>query len=206
MMTPNDKPTVLIADDHPIFRQGVRDIIDSDGRWQVIAEAANGEEALEKYQQHAPEVLILDIAMGCVSGLDVAAHVLSDNPAAQCIIMTMYHDEIFRQQACKIGVVGYLLKENASKDLLNCLVHAAEQAGHALLTTETTLDVVDAKKILTRKEKQVLTAIAALQTNSQIADSLSISIRTVENHRSNIAKKLKLRGRNALLHFALAHF
>lgn len=207
MPTSRHIPTVLIADDHPIFRQGARDIIENDGRWRVVAEAANGDEALEKYHQYHPDVLILDISMGRTSGLDVAARVLADNPAAQCVMMTMYHDDIFRQQALKLGVVGYLLKENASEDLLNCLANASKAAGIALQSPpETPPDAADTLALLTQKEQQVLTAVAALQTNSQIAESLGISIRTVENHRSNIAKKLKLRGRNALLHFALAHF
>lgn len=201
-----DKPSILIADDHPIFRQGVRDIIETDGRWHVIAEAINGQEALAKYQQCHPDIVILDMSMGEISGLDVAAEICAENSPTRCIILTMYHDEIFRQQAEKTGVAGYLLKEHTSEALLDCLTEVAHHAGFRLKECHPSEDTMVVLQQLSAKEQQILRAVATLKTNTQIAQEFAISVRTVENHRSNIAKKLSLRGRNAVLHFALKHF
>ncbi len=201
--------TVIIADDHPIFRQGLRDVIDRTGQWQVIAEAESGKTAVEHYLSYTPDVIILDITMGKMNGFIAAEKILHHDPAARCVMMTMYREVAFCQRALSIGVLGYLLKDDASGEIIKCLnqVILGERfisnslESNCLLPENT--NIAKPELVLSDAELRILTGIAELKTNQEIARELKLSVRTVQNHRQNISSKLNLGGRQVLLQFAV---
>lgn len=210
MNTPCKK--VIIADDHPIFRKGLREIIEAHSNYIVIAEAESGTSAWQHYQAYQPDIVILDISMGEVNGLEVAEKILTDNKHAKCIIMTMYKDDVFCKRALSIGVKGYLLKDDVSDAIINCLnavmvgkLFISESLGDVSQYQNNRFHLIEEnpEMILSDKELVILQAIAELKTNKEIARERHISHRTVQNHRQNISSKLNLSGRNALLQFAI---
>lgn len=204
------KQHVVIADDHPIFRKGLRDVIDSTSQWQVIAEAESGKTAIEYYFAYTPAVIILDISMGESNGFDAAQKILQLDPKARCVMMTMYREASFCQRALSIGAKGYLLKEDSINDIVTCLEHVVQgkQFISSSLNTTACLSqeskvIIIPEQVLSDTEMKILTAIAELKTNKVIATEFNISVRTVQNHRQNICNKLNLSGRQALLQFAV---
>ncbi len=201
--------TVIIADDHPIFRKGLREVIDSTGQWQVIAEAETGKTAVEHYLRYTPNVIILDIAMGKMNGFTAAEKILQHDPAARCVMMTMFREVAFCQRAMSIGVLGYLLKDDASGEIVKCLnqVVLGEQFFSDSLDSNCLppqkKDIAKPELVLSDAELRILTGIAELKTNQEIAKDLNLSVRTVQNHRQNISSKLNLGGRQVLLQFAV---
>lgn len=207
--------TVIIADDHPIFRKGLREIIEIHPNYVVIAEAESGITAWQHCQTYQPDIVILDISMGEVNGLEVAEKMLADNKHAKCIIMTMYNDDVFCKRALSIGVKGYLLKDDVSDAIISCLDAVAsgktfisENMGDIEQYRSQPYDLMDVRpeNVLSNKELIILQAIAELKTNKEIAREQHISHRTVQNHRQNISSKLNLSGRQALLQFAIKWF
>lgn len=203
-----DQATVIIADDHPIFRKGLREVIDSTEHWQVIAEAETGETAVEYYRRYTPEIIVLDIAMGEMNGFQAAKKILRHDANARCVMMTMYREAAFCQQALAIGVRGYLLKDDASGDIVTCLeqvMQGKQFLSNSLgeLPPPSTQAIAQPEAVLSDTELRVLTAIAELKTNREIAATFDISVRTVQNHRQNISNKLNLSGRQVLLQFAV---
>jgi len=208
--------TVVIADDHPVFRRGLRLIIQSDERINIIAEADNGREALELIQSAKPDVAVLDVNMPEMTGFDVARELRKSNLATQFIFLTMHKDEAMFNTAMDLGVKGYLLKESAIEDIAAGIkaVAAGENFISAELATflfnrsRRNATFIAAKPTindLTTTERRVLKMIADDQTSRAIADQLSISVRTVERHRQNICDKLEIHGSNALMKFAFAN-
>lgn len=200
---------VIIADDHPIFRKGLREVIDSTGQWQVIAEAESGKTVVEHYINYAPDVVILDISMGQVNGFEAAKKILHHDPNARCVMMTMYRETAFCQRALAIGVRGYLLKDDASDDIVSCLnsviqgeIFISNSLGENVYLPEKD-NTAKPELVLSETEMRILTAIAELKTNKEIAAEFDISVRTVQNHRHNINSKLNLSGRQVLLQFAV---
>lgn len=206
---------VIIADDHPIFRKGLREIIAAHPNYTVIAEAEAGITVWQHYQTYKPDIVVLDISMGEVNGLKVAENILSENRQAKCIIMTMYNDGVFCKRALALGVKGYLLKDDVSDAIITCLdavvagkTFISESLGDIEQYRSKPHDYIDTppEQVLSDKELVILQAIAELKTNKEIARELYISHRTVQNHRQNISSKLYLSGRQALLQFAIKWF
>jgi len=207
---------MLIVDDHPAFRQGVRQVLASEPKFQVVAEANNGLDGLRLVQTSKVEVLILDISLPCINGLEVARRLLASRSPVKVIILTMHDDEAFFNTAMNLEVKGYLLKENAVSEIVNCLKTVA--AGNYYLTPSMSacllkrrrrLDTLEASKptmkSLTTAEGRILRRIADHRTSKEIAKEFGISHRTVEAHRTNICAKLNLRGSHRLMQFALEH-
>lgn len=201
---------VVIADDHPVFRKGLTDIINSTQQWHVIAEAENGKTAVEYYLIYTPDVIILDISMGKTSGFDAAKKILQLDPGARCVMMTMYREASFCQRALSIGVKGYLLKEDSVSDIITCLEHVMQDElfisnglNKAYCLPQANEVIATPELVLSDTELRILTAIAELKTNKEIAAEFNISLRTVQNHRQNISSKLNLSGRQVLLQFAV---
>lgn len=206
--------TVLIADDHPVFRGGLRQIIDRDADLRVLAEAADGEEALRSIRDLAPAVAVLDVDMPRMDGLEVARSVRAEGLATAIVILTMFREEKFFNAALDIGVKGYILKDSAAADILTCIHRVA--AGENFISPVLSTYLVNRAggvsalreqnpglQSVTPAELQVLKLIASGKTSKQIADALFVSPRTIEHHRSSISAKLDLRGGNALLQFAI---
>ncbi len=210
----SDKISLIIADDHPIVRQGLRQTIEKDKKLAVVAEAGNGEEAVAFIKEHQPQIAILDIDMPVMNGFDVARWIREKKSPTEIIFLTMHSDEDIFNEAIDLGAKGFVLKDSALMDIVECIKTVARSehyTSHALTSflinrskraiqmTENQPSIND----LTSAERRVLKMIAENLTTNEIATKLFISSRTVEKHRSNISQKLNLQGSNSLLKFAL---
>jgi len=211
-----NKLSIVIADDHPVFRHGLRQIIEADPRFEVVGEESDGLTALETIQTHRPAIAILDIGMPKLDGLALAHHLQEEGPPVKIIFVTMYREEKLFKKALEAGVKGYVLKDSAVTDIISCLnaVAAGQNYTSPELTTYLMNRVreVETESIrrsglegLTDSELRVLSLIANCKINKEIAQALFISPRTVETHRNNICKKLGVHGSHALMKFALEH-
>lgn len=205
---------VLIVDDHPLFRQGLRQVIVADSRFELIAEAGDGVTALQLIQEKKPDVAALDVNLPGLSGLEIARKLQDKRLATRIIILTMYKEEETFNRAMDLGVTGFVLKENAVEDILNGIAAVAKGEHYLspsisgyLVRRRSRAEALAAKKPgledLTKAELRILKLIAEKKTSRQIAAELFVSPRTVEAHRANISTKLKLHGSHSLLHFAL---
>lgn len=214
ILPPTVLTTVLIADDHPVFRRGLRMIISSDARFQVLEEAADGAQALARIRELQPSIAVLDVNMPQQNGIEVARAIQQHNLPTRVVFLTMQHDEATFNTALDLGADGFLLKESAVEEILTCLNAVA--AGGKFVSPQLSAFLVNrgsrtralqeqkpALADLTSAEMRVLRLIANQKTTREIAELLFISPRTVERHRENICAKLELRGSNALLKFAL---
>jgi DNA-binding NarL/FixJ family response regulator len=206
----DEKIKILIADDHPIFRLGLREIVESDPMFEVVAEAENGEQALQLLQQSIAEIAILDLNMPLLDGLAVVRHLKKTGSPVKIIILSLYKDEKMLNLVFDLGICGYVLKEDAVEEIIDCIKAVAQNQNYISpslyefffkrIIGKARLSKLD---LLTSTEKLILYMISEYKTNKEIAEELSISIRTVENHRFKIAAKLKLKGKNALIKFAI---
>ena len=209
-----NKISVLIVDDHPILRSGLRHLIEADEGCTVIGETGDGESALAVIEQRKPDVALMDIAMPKMSGLQAAKIAQERGLRTKIAILTMNADEIIFNEAMDSGVLGYVMKENASGEILNSVKTVARGEYYispsisGILVKrrqkmDSALKSIPGLADLTPSEMRILKLIAGSKTSKEIAYDLCISAKTVENHRTNIAKKLQLSGNNALLRFAL---
>jgi DNA-binding NarL/FixJ family response regulator len=206
--------TIIIADDHPVFREGLRNIISRHDDLQIIDEASDGEKALKVIREKQPDVAILDIDMPRMNGLEIAREARLDGLAVKIIILTMYREEDIFNRAMDFGISGYVLKESAVTDIIDSIRYAARGeyyvspvlSGFLLKRSHITRKFTGKHPQLdelTSTERRILNMIALMKTSKQIADELCVSHRTIENHRMNICNKLNLHGSHALLKFAL---
>src|SRR3990167_3762438 len=189
---------ILIADDHPIVRHGIRNAIEAEIEFEVIAEANNGEEVIEKIQKYQPDILLLDLKMPQLGGLKVIPRVKKISPRTEIIVFTMYDDPPYIYESIRNGASGYLLKNISSEELIKAL--KAIREGKSYLQAEVTRSVLkklvlEAKiekdhAMLTGKEIEILQLAADGYINKQIAAKLYISEETVKTHLKNISQKL----------------
>jgi DNA-binding NarL/FixJ family response regulator len=215
-MRPTRPITVLIADDHPIFRRGLCDIIAADSSLRLVGEAADGEQAWQLIQKLQPAVAVLDIHMPKRSGIQLGQLLSRQRLGVELIILTMDAEEALLNEALNLGVKGYLLKETAVTDLLQAIHQVAVGDSYispalsgALLRRNADRDALQEQKLglaaLTPTERQILKLIAEDRTSKEIAELLHCSVRTVETHRQNVSHKLELSGSHSLLRFAFDH-
>jgi len=208
--------TVLIADDHPIFRRGLCEIIAADPTLRLAGEASDGEHAWRLIRELQPRVAVLDIYMPEQSGLKIAQRLSIQCIPVELIILTMDSEEGLLHEALSLGIRGYLLKESAASDLIEAIHRVAGGGSYisptlsgALVRRNTQREALRARKPgldkLTSTERQILELIAADRTSKEIAETLRCSARTVETHRQNISHKLDLTGTHSLLRFAFDH-
>lgn len=206
--------TIIVADDHPIFRQGLMQIIEKEFGFRVIAEAEDGATALELIKTHKPMVALLDLDMPEMDGFSVARRIGEMNLPVKIIILTMHKDELHFNQAIDLGVNGYVIKDGAVYEVVNCIktvVRDGEYFSPAvssfLLKRSRRAESQKQSSLgdLTPTERRVLFLLAELKTTKEIAAELCISPRTVDNHRAHICSKLDLQGSHALVKFALQH-
>jgi DNA-binding NarL/FixJ family response regulator len=208
--------TIIIADDHPIVRQGLRQTIEKEETFKIVAEAENGKIALEAINKFQPNIAILDVDMPEMDGFSVAKIVRENCPNTEFIFLTIHNDEVMFNEAIDLGAKGYVLKQSALEDIIDCIKIVAKNqfCVSPSLTTflinrqRRSLNLTEEKpsiKNLTRSEKRILQMIADEKSTKEIADELFISPTTVEKHRANICRKLDLKGGYALLKFALTH-
>ena len=203
-MTDLNITTLLIADDHPIFRLGIREAINASDRYNVVAEAKDGVEAIEKIKLYQPDIALLDISMPEMGGLDVLVKSLSWADVPKFIILTMYDDKVYLEKALEYGALGYILKDNAEEEVISCLNMVAINKPYITPSITQQHQNTDSKReSLSSTEKKVLMLVSDHKTNAEIAELLSASIRTIENHRAHICKKLDLHGPHALTRYVL---
>lgn len=208
---------IVIADDHPIVRQGLRQTVEREEGLKVVGEAADGLTALALIRSLAPAVAILDIDMPKLDGFGVARTVREQELSVEIIFLTVHAEEDFFKAALELGARGYVLKDSAVTDIVAAIraVLAGQYYSSPALTTYLVKGTGSARRqaqddesplsSLTSTERRVLSLIAEYRTSKEIAAELFISPRTVETHRANICNKLNLRGNHALMKFALAH-
>lgn len=208
------KTKVLIADDHVIVREGVRMILAKERDIEVVGEAGDGEEALQLVESARPDVVIMDISMPGMSGIEATQKVRERHPKVSVLALTMHEDESYVFQLLRAGAAGYVLKRAAAQDLVQAVRAAAR--GEAFLYPSVARKVVEdyLKRVeagedrerydgLTEREKEILTLIAQGLSNQQIAEKLYISIKTVQTHRAHILEKLGLHDRTELVRYAI---
>ncbi|MBA3601412.1 MAG: response regulator transcription factor [Acidobacteria bacterium] len=212
----SDEIKTLIVDDHPIFRKGLRQVIESDARLKVIGEAENGISALELIENLKPDVVVADVNMPQMGGLELARKIREKNLPVALVFLTMHKDETMFNAAMDAGVSGYVLKDNAVTDITDCIKavasgrHYITPALSDYLFNRSRKNIVfneqtDGLNSLTKTERRILRLIAEDKTSREIGELLFIHPRTVDNHRTNISRKLNLHGSHALLRFALKH-
>ena len=207
---------ILIADDHPIFRHGLRQLIEKAPGLKVVAEADDGDSALDLIRQHRPEIAVLDLDMPVRDGFAVLRAVREQQVPTEVVFLTMHKDEMHFNEALNLGAKGYVLKDSAAADVVNCIKAVA--AGQNYLSPSLSTYLInrgrratalnDGKRgvsDLTPTERRVLGLLSDLKTSKEIANELGVSVRTIDNHRANICAKLDLRGSHALVKFALEH-
>ncbi len=208
--------TVLIADDHPIFRRGLHEVIAAEPRFRLVAHVEDGEAAWDSIQRHVPQVAVLDVDMPRKDGLAVARAVKEARLAVAIVLLTMHRNERLFNTALDLGVEGFVLKDSAMTEIVSAITTTA--GGRRYITPLLTEFLLHRRRagvpgkidgdpqlaLLTDGERRVLALVAEHKTSREIATELFISVRTVDRHRANIVTKLELRGAHALLQFALA--
>jgi len=210
------KIRVLLADDHNVVRQGLRALLEAEQDIEVIGEAENGREAAQLAKRHLPDVVVLDVAMPVLNGLEAMREIARDVPSAKVLILSSYSDDEYVQQLTEAGAAGYLAKQTAAHDLLEAIREAHK--GNAFFSASISKRILEQchdafvrggsvrkrTNRLTSREAEVLRLIAEGQANKQIASELSISIKTVEKHRQQVMNKLNVHGVAGLTRHAIA--
>ncbi|HOX58859.1 MAG TPA: response regulator transcription factor [Candidatus Paceibacterota bacterium] len=207
------KTRVLLADDHEVVRDGLRLLIDSQRDMRVVGEAADGKEAIEKACELKPDVVVMDLSMPKLNGLQATERLKAEQPSVKVVALTVHEDASYLLQLCKAGAVGYVLKRSAGDDLIRAIRAVAGGAlhfdptvankalrGHAREPSgKNGLPAAD----LSEREREVLILLAWGYSNKEIAGNLGLSIKTVETYRVRIGEKLGLRSRTEMVQYAL---
>lgn len=204
----NNSPSIFLADDHSMFRQGLRSLLVKEG-FKVVGEASNGHDAVRMVRKLRPELVILDIGMYMLNGIDAAREIAKRVPEARVILLTMFEDDAYVLESLKAGIRGYVLKSQAATDLVNAIDEVIR--GAIYLSPGISETVIAAYisnqnyqiEILTDRERQVLQLIAEGNSSKKIAAVLDLSAKTVESHRSRIMQKLDIHDTAGLVRYAI---
>jgi two-component system response regulator NreC len=205
---------ILLGDDHTIVRQGLRKILEDQPEWEVIAEAADGREAVRQALALNPDVAVLDIGMPLLSGIEATRQILRRLPDLGILILSMHSDEAFITPALQAGARGYLLKDSADTDLIRGVTAvAAGKSFFSPIAAKVMLDdylrqlakkgIVDRYEALSEREREVFQLVAEGRSNKEVADLLAISVATVETHRAHILQKLDVHSTAELVLYAV---
>ena len=207
--------SIVIADDHPMFRHGLKQVIETQPNWVVVGEAGDGLQALDLIRTHRPSIALLDISMPGRTGFEVAEVVSKQHEKVAIIFLTAYRNEEFYKRSLELNAQGYVLKDSAVTDIVSAITsvssgeHFMSPAFTSYLVKSTTSRKERAESVgtdaLSASELRVLEMIAEYKTTQEIARELCISPRTVGTHRTNICQKVGLHGRHGLMKFALEH-
>jgi two-component system, NarL family, response regulator NreC len=205
---------LLLGDDHTLFRQGLRRLLDDRPDWEVVAEADNGRSAVRKALDLLPDVAVLDIGMPVLNGIDATRQIVKRAPTVRVLILSMYSDESYVTRALNVGAAGYLLKDSAGKDLIRAIA-AVSQGGAYFspaisrimmddyLRRAANAGVTDRYDTLSDREREIFQLVAEGRSNKEVAEDLSISTATVETHRARILQKLDVHNTAELVLYAV---
>ena len=205
---------ILLADDHTIMRSGLRLLLERYPDLRVIAEAANGREALQLAEEHRPDIAVMDVGMPHLNGLEAARQIVAKAPETRVIILSMHSDESYVVRALKAGARGYLLKDSAEADLVDAIKAVrngktffspaiAEVLNRDYMSKLERQGVEDSYELLTTREREILQLIAEGRGNKEVAAMLHLSLHTVDTHRGNIMEKLNLHSVPELILYAV---
>lgn len=208
------KIRVLICDDHTILREGIRLLLNAQPDIEVIGEASDGHDAVAQARALKPDVILMDIAMPLLNGLEATRQIRRDDPNARVLVLTMYESDEYVAQMLEAGATGYVLKKVAGSELVYAIraVHQGEAFLYPSITKRLVEDYLrrvelgqerTSLDVLTDREREILQLIAEGHTNKEIADLLSLSIRTVQNHRAHLMQKLGIHDRGDLIKYAI---
>jgi len=206
---------LLVADDHDVVRAGMKSLLEEEPGWEVVAEAGNGREAVERVEEFKPDVAILDVTMPELNGLEAARHIRRKCPETEVLILTVHETEQVAQQVLETGAKGYILKSDAGKELVAAVKNVSNHLKY--VTTRVARMVPDAKlkegmqaidaddigTRLTPREREIVQLLAEGKSNKEAAAVLDISVKTVETHRTNIMRKLRFHSIGELVRYAV---
>jgi DNA-binding NarL/FixJ family response regulator len=197
---------LLLVDDHPLVRDGLRARLGSLPRFEVVGEAGDAEEARQQVAATQPQVVLADVGMKDVNGIDMTARLLAEHPNLKVLMLSMYDNPEYVQRALQAGARGYVLKDAPASEIVAAIDAVA--AGGTFLSPEVSRRLFRnqaPKPVLSARESQILVALGKGWSSKQIARELSLSVRTVEAHRQNIKRKLELDGQAELIKYAVEH-
>jgi DNA-binding NarL/FixJ family response regulator len=205
---------ILIVDDHAVVRRGVRSLLESQPGWEISGEATTGREAVDLAKRLQPDVVIMDLSLPELNGLDATRQILKDSPRSEILVLTMHHSEELARDVLRAGARGYVLKSDADQSLI-----AAVESLHQhkpFLTSRVTEFVLDdymrrtdtlddrvAHDAVTAREREIIQLVAEGKSNKEAASTLGISVKTIEAHRANIMRKLRLHSVSDLVRYAI---
>jgi len=215
-MTPSKPITVLLAEDHAIVRQGLCALLNVDGDFKIVAEARTGREAVEMVKTCQPDVILMDIAMPVLNGLEATRQILADNPAAKVVILSAHSDDVYVERMNEAGVAGFIEKQT-SAEILTKAIREVAKGGRYFSPAIVKRQLHDPGNLLKRdgaarthshrltsRESEVLQLVAEGSANKQVASTLGISIKTVEKHRQHLMDKLNIHDTAGLTRYAIS--
>jgi DNA-binding NarL/FixJ family response regulator len=204
----SDRLKILLADDHTIVRQGLKLILSAHADLEVVGEAANGREAVELADRLRPDIVLMDVQMPELNGIDATKKMVAANPRIRILVLSMHKESVYVREILKAGARGYILKDAIDTELLNAIRSVAKGDGYispavAGALNEKTKDPSNPVDMLSAREREVLLLIADGKTNKEIATHLNLSVYTVDSHRGKIMEKLNLHSAGELVRFAM---
>ena len=203
---------ILVVDDHAVVRRGVRSLLESHEGWEVCGEATTGRDAVDQSRRLRPDVVVMDLSLPELNGLDATRHILKDAPETEVLVLTMHQSEELARDVLQAGARGYVLKSDADENLIAAVESLRQHK--PFLTPAVTEFVLDGyirdvadpdagRRAVTAREREIIQLIAEGKSNKKAASALKISVKTIEAHRANIMRKLHLRSVSDLVRYAI---
>ena len=204
---------ILVVDDHAIVRRGIRSLLESHEGWEVCGEATTGRDAVEQSRRLRPDVVVMDLSLPELNGLDATRQILKDAPDTEVLVLTMHHSEELARDVLKAGARGYVLKADADENLITAVDNLRRHKPYLTGTvTEFMLDdfvrrgdaaLEDSVVVVTAREREVIQLVAEGRSSKEVASTLGIRVKTVEAHRASIMRKLRLHAVSDLVRYAI---
>jgi DNA-binding NarL/FixJ family response regulator len=205
---------ILVVDDHAVVRRGVRSLLESQPDWEIAGEAATGREAVDQARRLQPDVIVMDLSLPELNGLDATRQIVNESPRSEVLVLTMHHSEELARDVLQAGARGYMLKSDADQSLIAAIESLRQHKPFLTSTvTEFVLDdylkrgspegVDDVLEALTGREREIIQLLAEGKSNKAAASALGISVKTIETHRANLMRKLRLRSVSDLVRYAI---
>ncbi len=205
---------ILIVDDHAVVRRGVRSLLESEKGFEITGEASTGREAVDMARRLQPDVVVMDLSLPELNGLDATRQILKDSPRSEILVLTMHHSEELARDVLQAGARGYVLKSDADQSLIAAVTSLREHK--PFLSSRVTEFVLDdylrrtealeealTHEAVTAREREIIQLLAEGNSNKEAASTLGISVKTIEAHRANIMRKLRLRSVSELVRYAI---